>query len=113
HARGFRYRVDKSVIPGGRRRADLVFAAARIAIFIDGCFWHSCPLHATHPKANAAWWAAKLAENLRRDANTDQELAAAGWKVIRIWEHESPGMAAARIARAVRGRLPLAAKARA
>src|SRR4051812_4791922 len=77
HARGHRYRVDQPVIRGARRRADLVFAAAQVAVFIDGCFWHSCPQHATQPKANAAWWAAKLADNRRRDANTDQQLAAA------------------------------------
>lgn len=106
HARGHRYRVDRPVIRGTRRRADLVFAAAQVAVFIDGCFWHSCPKHATHPKTNAAWWAAKLADNRRRDAHTDQQFTAAGWKVVRVWEHEAPEAAAARIARAVRGRRP-------
>lgn len=105
HALGLRYRVHWSIVAGSRRRADLVFAAARVAVFIDGCFWHSCPLHATHPKTNASWWAAKLAENRRRDEHTDQQLGAAGWRVVRVWEHEAPGGAAARIARTVRSRL--------
>src|SRR5687768_9395055 len=63
HAWGFRYRVDRPTRHGERRRADLVFSTARVAVFVDGCFWHSCPLHATLPKANAAWWTAKLAAN--------------------------------------------------
>jgi len=106
HAQGHRYRVDRPAINGTRRRADLIFATAHVAVFIDGCFWHSCPQHATHPKANAAWWAAKLAANRHRDADTDRQLAAAGWKVVRVWEHEAPNAAAARIARAVRARQP-------
>lgn len=104
HAQGLRYRVDRPTAPGQRRRADLVFASARVAVFVDGCFWHSCPLHATQPKANADWWAAKLAANQRRDTQTNQQLETFGWKVIRVWEHEAPGTAAARIAREVRSR---------
>jgi len=106
HAEGLRYRIDRSPVPGGRGRADIVFIRARVAVFIDGCFWHSCPLHGTRPKSNARWWATKLGENRRRDAQSSRELMGGGWKVIRVWEHEIPSTAAARIARAVRGRSP-------
>ena len=77
-----------------RRRADLVFPRARVAVFVDGCFWHRCPRHATSPKNNAAWWATKLDGNVARDRDTDERLAAAGWTVVRIWEHEDPVTAA-------------------
>jgi DNA mismatch endonuclease (patch repair protein) len=68
-----------------------------VAVFVDGCFWHSCPEHATYPKANQEWWAAKLAGNVARDRDTDARLGLAGWTVIRIWEHESAAEAADRI----------------
>jgi DNA mismatch endonuclease (patch repair protein) len=100
HARGVRYRVD-AVLPGMRRRADLVFSSARVAVFIDGCFWHGCPEHGTQPKTNAAWWAEKIAANAKRDRDTDQRLTADGWTVLRVWEHEVPEVAAARVAEAV------------
>lgn len=94
HRRGRRYRVDRAPLPGMRRRADLVFPRARVAVFVDGCFWHRCPRHATSPKNNAAWWATKLDGNVARDRDTDERLAAAGWTVVRIWEHEDPVTAA-------------------
>jgi DNA mismatch endonuclease (patch repair protein) len=100
HARGLRYRVD-AVLPGMRRRADLLFTSARVAVFIDGCFWHGCPDHGTQPKSNAAWWAEKIISNVKRDRDTDQRLAAEGWTVVRVWEHEAPAMAAARVAAVV------------
>ena len=100
HARGMRYRVD-AVLPGMRRRADLLFTSARVAVFIDGCFWHGCPEHGTTPKNNAAWWSAKIVANAERDRDTDRRLTAAGWAVLRIWEHETPEAAADRIANAV------------
>ena len=100
HARGMRYRVD-AALPGMRRRADLIFTAARIAVFVDGCFWHGCPEHGTQPKNNAAWWADKIAANAERDRDTERRLTADGWSVLRIWEHEAPEMAAARIAEVV------------
>ena len=100
HARGLRYRVD-AVLPGMRRRADLVFSSARIAVFIDGCFWHGCPDHGTQPKNNAAWWAEKIASNVKRDRDTDQRLTVDGWTVLRIWEHEAPELAAEKVAAAV------------
>jgi DNA mismatch endonuclease (patch repair protein) len=105
HARGLRFRVHRQLLPELRRRADIVFASARVAVFVDGCFWHSCPLHRTSPRANREWWAEKLAQNRRRDEDTNRRLQAAGWLVVRIWEHEAPAAAAARIARAVRRRL--------
>ena len=104
HRAGLRYRVDKAPLPGVRRRADVVFAAARVAVYVDGCFWHGCPLHATWPKANAEFWRRKIEANRARDADTDAALAAAGWEVIRVWEHENPGEAAFRVRLAVEGR---------
>jgi DNA mismatch endonuclease (patch repair protein) len=85
-----------------RRRADVVFPRRRVAVFVDGCFWHGCPEHATSPKHNAEWWKEKLAANVRRDRDTDRRLSEAGWLVFRIWEHEDPRTAADRIERALR-----------
>lgn len=102
HARGLRYRVD-AVLPGlPRRRADILFPRQKVAVFVDGCFWHACPEHKTAPKSNADWWAMKLARNVQRDHETDTHLAESGWKVIRIWEHENPEYAADRVEAAVR-----------
>lgn len=97
HRRGLRFRVDVSPIPGVRRRADLVFPGARVAVFVDGCFWHGCPLHATWPKANAEFWREKLETNRRRDDDTNRKFVEAGWTVVRVWEHEDVEMAALRI----------------
>lgn len=94
HRRGLRYRVDVRVLPGLRRRADIVFPGRRVAVFVDGCFWHACPEHGTSPKANAAWWRDKLKGNVQRDRDTDRRLEEAGWTPVRIWEHEDPGRAA-------------------
>jgi DNA mismatch endonuclease (patch repair protein) len=99
-----RYRVDLAPIPG-RRRADLVFTRAKVAVYLDGCFWHSCPTHATFPKANREWWVAKLETNVRRDRDTDTRLTKAGWTVVRVWEHEPVEAAAERIALIVRAAL--------
>lgn len=104
HRRGLRYRVDRSVIPGVRRRADIVFVSAKVAVFVDGCFWHACPLHATWPKANAQFWREKIMTNVRRDRDTDARLQAAGWTVIRVWEHADWGEAAGDIDSIVRAR---------
>jgi DNA mismatch endonuclease (patch repair protein) len=103
HRRGLRYRVDVP-LQATRRRADLVFSKARVAVFVDGCFWHSCPSHGTMPKANRNWWAAKLEMNRRRDADTNRRLKENGWQVIRVWEHEPPTVAATRIARVLNAR---------
>lgn len=106
HARGLRYRKNTAlVLPTRRVRPDVVFPRLRIAVFVDGCFWHGCPVHATTPRANAAYWVPKLAANARRDREVDAALAQHGWKVIRIWEHEDPEQAANVIVAAVRSRL--------
>jgi DNA mismatch endonuclease (patch repair protein) len=102
---GLRYRVDVPPLPVlGRRRADLVFAGARVAVFVDGCFWHGCPDHGTLPKNNRTWWRSKIAANRHRDADTDRVLKAASWQAIRVWEHEDPVRAASQIERFVRSR---------
>lgn len=97
HGRGFRFRVDRAPLRGLRSRADVVFGPARVAVYVDGCFWHSCPEHGTKPKANADWWEQKLKRNRERDAKTDRVLRENGWKVVRIWEHEDPVVAADRV----------------
>lgn len=88
HARGYRYRVDYPVLP--RRRADIVFPRQRVTVFVDGCFWHQCPEHATKPTANGEWWERKLAANVQRDRDTDRRLRELDWQVVRVWEHEAP-----------------------
>jgi len=84
---------------------DIVFARARVAVFVDGCFWHGCPDHGTQPKRNAEWWRNKLDQNRRRDASTNGELEAAGWHVMRFWEHDDPEVAASAIHATVKERL--------
>lgn len=96
HKRGRRYFVDRAVLPG-RRRPDLVFPRARVAVFIDGCFWHACPEHLRPSRTNSEWWADKLRRNVERDRQADFDLAAAGWAVVRVWEHEAASSAADRI----------------
>ncbi|WP_419179660.1 very short patch repair endonuclease [Mycolicibacterium austroafricanum] len=92
--RGIRYRVDAKPEPDIRCKADIVWRRLRLVVFIDGCFWHGCPVHATRPKANVDWWAQKLDGNIRRDRRIDAELAALGWTVMRFWEHEDPSLVA-------------------
>jgi len=89
HARGWRFRVDIPPLPGLRRRADIVFTRRRVAVYVDGCFWHSCPTHGTIPKSNQAWWVAKLRANVERDGDTERRLREAGWTTVRLWEHIS------------------------
>jgi DNA mismatch endonuclease (patch repair protein) len=97
HAAGLRYRVDFAPLPEQRRlRADLVFTRARVAVFVDGCFWHGCPEHHTVAKNNADFWAAKVSENRARDERVNALLKDAGWTVLRFWEHEHPAEVAAR-----------------
>ena len=102
HRRGLRYRVDAPPTPGTRRRADVVFPRERVAVFVDGCFWHGCPEHYRPSTRNIAFWEEKLATNRSRDAQTNEALVAAGWTVIRVWEHEDMSEAADRIEAAVR-----------
>lgn len=94
NALGLRFKIDEPAIPGSRRRSDFLFMAAKVAIFVDGCFWHSCPTHATVPKANAEWWVQKLSANVARDRDTDRALQLAGFEVVRVWTHEDMGRAA-------------------
>ena len=104
HALGHRFRVDRAVLPDRRRRADIVFGPAKVVVFVDGCFWHGCPEHATWPKANEAFWREKIETNRRRDRDTDERLRTLGWEVIRVWEHEDPVVAAEEIDAIVRDR---------
>jgi DNA mismatch endonuclease (patch repair protein) len=105
HASGLRYRVDHPADASDkRRRADIVFTRARIAIFIDGCFWHGCPEHYVEPKANSEYWLPKIARNRERDLDSTRRLQEAGWTVMRFWEHEDPDLVAAEITTAIRSR---------
>ena len=106
HRRGLRYRIDRAPVKGLRRKADVVFGPSKVAVMVDGCFWHGCPQHATQPQANEAWWREKLARNVERDRDTDARLQEAGWLVLRVWEHEPVSHAADRVAEAVRSRAP-------
>lgn len=106
HASGLRYRVDHPLPCDPRRRADILFRAARVAIFVDGCFWHGCPDHGTLPRANREWWRSKIAANRARDLDTLERLAAVGWIGLRVWEHEDANTVAARIVELVRVRSP-------
>lgn len=97
HRRGLRFRVDRPPVPGMRSRADIVFTRAKVAVFVDGCFWRVCPDQATWPENNKEWWAEKLNSNVERDRRVDETLAEAGWVVVRVWEHEDPAVAAERV----------------
>ncbi|MFD8984503.1 very short patch repair endonuclease [Streptomyces sp. NPDC059564] len=104
HATGARYRIHQRPVKGVRREADIVFGPARVAVFVDGCFWHGCPVHATWPKNNADFWREKIEGNRRRDLDTDARFSEAGWLALRVWEHEDVAEAAARVLAAVAGR---------
>lgn len=100
HSRGLRYRTDYRV-EGQRCKIDIAFTRLKIAAFIDGCFWHGCPIHASWPKSNAAWWREKLRGNVERDERVGNWLRENGWAVVRVWEHEDPFEGALRIYRAI------------
>jgi len=85
HAEGFRYRLHARTVAG---RPDVVFPKERVAVFVDGCFWHGCPSHAVSPWNNRVFWSAKLGRNVERDRETTRELRRDGWCVLRVWEHE-------------------------
>lgn len=104
HALGLRYRVDARPLPSLNRRADLVFTRTKVAVFVDGCYWHGCPEHGTTAKTNSDYWGPKIARNRARDSDTDRRLVDAGWAVIRVWEHEDPIQASLIIADTVRSR---------
>ncbi|GAA1410604.1 very short patch repair endonuclease [Catellatospora coxensis] len=104
HALGLRYRVSMRPLPGVRRTADLVFPRAKVAVFLDGCFWHGCPEHHTKAKTNAAFWAEKVQRTRQRDQETDLRLIESGWLPLRVWEHEQTAQAAQRVVTVVRER---------
>ena len=104
YRRGLRYRVDYEVLEKPRRVADVAFPGLRIAVFVDGCFWHGCPEHASWPKQNAEFWRQKIEANQQRDRDTNERLDRMGWTVLRFWQHESPAEAAESIARMVRNK---------
>ena len=102
HAQGLRYRVDYAPWSNKRRRADIIFTRQRLAIFIDGCFWHGCPEHGTVPATHSDYWRPKLAKNAERDRETDAMAKTEGWRVLRIWEHVPPDNAVEMIIESLR-----------
>ncbi len=97
HARGLRYRVNARPLPHLRRTADMLFPRRRVAVFIDGCFWHGCPEHHVPSKSNRSYWVPKIAANAARDAETTRTLSEAGWTVLRYWSHTPPEEVAASV----------------
>lgn len=97
HALGYRYRVDHRPEPSLRTRGDIVFSTRKVVIYVDGCFWHGCPEHATAPTHNADWWRDKLRANVERDRRNTAALEELGWTVVRIWEHEDVDLVVQRI----------------
>jgi DNA mismatch endonuclease, patch repair protein len=89
HRRGFRFRKHLRPVPGLRCKPDIVFPRDRVAVFVDGCFWHGCPLHGRRPSTNAAYWATKIERNVARDQANSDVLRGDGWRVVRVWEHEA------------------------
>jgi DNA mismatch endonuclease, patch repair protein len=101
HRRGLRFRVDMALRAGGRLiRPDVVFTRARLAVFLDGCFWHCCPEHGNQPRSNTDYWGPKLARNVSRDRAVDEALKSHGWEVLRAWEHEAAPAIASRVKQA-------------
>lgn len=100
-AMGMRYRVGYKVPGMPRRSIDIAFPGPKVAVFIDGCFWHGCPEHCIPPKNNADWWKAKLERNVARDKETTEHLQQSGWTVVRLWEHLPVAEAAVRVRAAV------------
>ena len=110
HRRGLRYRTSQRPLPELRRTADLVFRKARVAVFIDGCYWHGCPEHYRRPRTNPNYWSEKIETNATRDRDTDKRLVEQGWLSLRFWEHESPESAADAIEAAVVSRSTASSK---
>ncbi|WYW16260.1 very short patch repair endonuclease [Amycolatopsis coloradensis] len=107
HRIGLRYRIHQRPLRGIRREADVVFGPAKVAVFVDGCFWHGCPDHATWPKRNRDFWRTKIEKNRSRDLETDRLLSEAGWLSVRVWEHEDAADAAGRIHEVIATRRPV------
>jgi DNA mismatch endonuclease (patch repair protein) len=105
HRAGLRFFVDRSLrLPDRVVRPDITFTRVRVAVFIDGCFWHACPEHGTQPAHNHGYWGPKLQRNVARDRAVDRALQHAGWLSLRYWEHETPDGVAASIASVLDGR---------
>ncbi|NEE03048.1 very short patch repair endonuclease [Phytoactinopolyspora halotolerans] len=102
HGRGYRYRVNYRPLRDKRNSADIVFTKAKVAVFVDGCYWHGCPEHYWPAKTNVHYWAPKIAANKERDELFNEALAERGWTVVRAWEHEAPEDVAERVALALR-----------
>lgn len=106
HAEGYRYRVDYRIdLEGARVRPDIAFTRQKVAVFIDGCFWHCCPEHGRLPKVNGGYWSPKLRLNVERDVRNTAALENAGWVVVRIWEHEATSGATTRVHEAIISRM--------
>jgi len=97
HRKGLRYRLNEKPVENLNRKADIIFRPVKVAVFVDGCFWHGCPVHGTQAKANAEFWIQKIKQNQERDLDTTRLLEALGWRVIRVWEHEDPEEVSQRI----------------
>jgi DNA mismatch endonuclease (patch repair protein) len=99
HRRGRRFHKRRTISLDGRRwtQPDIVFSRARVVVYIDGCFWHRCPEHGTEPRSNSDYWGPKLDRNVARDRDTEVQLRARGWTVLRAWEHEDPAVVADRV----------------
>jgi DNA mismatch endonuclease (patch repair protein) len=97
HRKGIRFRLHYPVPSVPRRSIDIALPARRVAIFVDGCFWHGCREHGTWPTRNAQFWREKIEANTRRDQSTDKALKNAGWCVVRVWEHDDADEAVRRI----------------
>ncbi len=106
-AAGLRYRVHVPVPRRPRRTIDIAITRSKVAVFIDGCFWHGCPVHGTQSKTNSEWWRQKIDSNRGRDADTNASLLESGWLVLRIWEYESARDATEAVVSALRSRGPL------
>lgn len=102
HALGYRYRVSARPLPELARTADLVFRRRRVAVFVDGCYWHGCPEHYGEPATNVDYWRGKIGRNRERDADTDDRLRTAGWTPVRVWEHEPLTVALSHVVEALR-----------
>ena len=102
HRKGLRFWKNRRPVAEVACRADIVFVRARVAVFVDGCFWHRCPRHGVRPRVNSDYWDAKIANNVLRDRRNDDALRERGWCVVRVWEHEPPDTAANRVASLVR-----------
>ena len=99
---GFRYRLHRKDLPG---KPDIAFGPAKVAVFVDGCFWHNCPEHGTIPKNNREWWLEKFQRNRERDTLKDEQLKEMGWLPVHVWEHEDPDTAARNIKKLIKERL--------